>query len=434
MNLNRRHFLGAGALAVPMLTGASKGPSLPLDPGDSKGPLLPPDVESDSKGPLLTGAGRLAAQGWKPLAGRKVGVLSNPTGVLADGDHIVDSMVAAGVRPVAAFGPEHGFRGSAQAGGSEGDYTDPRTGVPVYDAYGVDATKLASLFTKAGVDTVVFDIADVGARFYTYIWSLYTAMVAAAKTGAAFVVLDRPNPLGGKLSGPVLDPKFASGVGRKPIAQQHGMTVGELARFFAAEFLPGEGVALAKLDVVPVRGWRRDTLFARTGLSWVLPSPNMPTPDTALVYPGTGMFEGTVFAEGRGTTRPFEIIGAPGLDWRWREKLTELQLPGARFREVYFVPTFSKFVNQTCGGVQVSITDAGAFDAIRTAVAMFVTAKALHPDKFAWRPDHYIDLLSGSDRLRTMIDSGAGVDEIIGSWQAELHEFDLKRRRHLIYR
>jgi uncharacterized protein YbbC (DUF1343 family) len=368
------------------------------------------------------------------LAGRKVGVLSNPTGVLASGDHIVDSMVAAGVRPVAAFGPEHGFRGSAQAGGSEGDYTDPRTSVPVYDAYGVDATKLASLFSKAGVDTVVFDIADVGARFYTYIWSLYTAMVAAAKVNAALVVLDRPNPLGGKAAGPVLDPKFASGVGRKPIAQQHGMTVGELARFFAAEFLPAEGVSLAKLEVVQVRGWQREMLFARTGLNWVLPSPNMPTPDTALVYPGTGMFEGTVFSEGRGTTRPFEIIGAPGLDWRWREKLEELGLPGARFRETYFVPTFSKFVNQTCGGVQLSVTDPRAFDAIRTAVAMLVTAKALHPDKFAWRPDHYVDLLSGSDRLRTMVDAGASVDDVTGSWQAELAEFDRKRRRYLLYR
>ncbi|RSM39692.1 DUF1343 domain-containing protein [Amycolatopsis balhimycina DSM 5908] len=427
MNLDRRHFLGAGALAVPMLAGGSAvAGAQPEQAGRPE--------QAQNHGRVLTGAEQLAAQGWQAFKGRKLGVLSNPTGVLLNGDHIVDSMVAAGVKPVAAFGPEHGFRGSAQAGGSEGDYTDPRTGVPVYDAYGVDATKLASLFTKAGVDTVVFDIADVGARFYTYIWSLYTAMVAAARTQAAFVVLDRPNPLGGRAAGPVLDPKFASGIGRKPIAQQHGMTVGELARFFAEEFLPGEGVQLQKLDVVQVRGWQRDTLFARTGLNWVLPSPNMPTPDTALVYPGTGMFEGTVFSEGRGTTRPFEIIGAPGLDWRWREKLEDLALPGARFRETYFVPTFGKFVNQTCGGVQVSVDDPRAFDAIRTAVAMLVTAKALHPDLFAWRPDTYIDKLSGSDRLRTMVDAGAGVDEVTGAWRAELAEFDRKRRRYLLYR
>ena len=427
MNLNRRHFLGAGALAVPALAGGSAVAGAQPEPQFQEQAQAHP-------GRVLTGAEQLAAQGWRSFAGRKLGVLSNPTGVLLNGDHIVDSMVAAGVRPAAAFGPEHGFRGSAQAGGSEGDYTDPRTGVPVYDAYGADATKLASLFTKAGVDTVVFDIADVGARFYTYIWSLYTAMVAAAQVKAAFVVLDRPNPIGGRAAGPLLDPKFASGIGKKPIVQQHGMTVGELARFFAEEFLPGEGVKLERLDVVQVRGWQRDTLFAQTGLNWVLPSPNMPTPDTALVYPGTGMFEGTVFSEGRGTTRPFEIIGAPGLDWRWREKLEDLQLPGAKFREIYFVPTFGKFVNQACGGVQVGVGDPRAFDAIRTAVAMLVTAKALHPDVFAWRPNNYIDKLSGSDRLRTMVDAGAGVDEVTGAWRAELAEFDRKRRRYLLYR
>ncbi|WP_370933522.1 exo-beta-N-acetylmuramidase NamZ domain-containing protein [Amycolatopsis sp. cg13] len=420
MTLNRRNFLAVPALAVPLLAS-----------GSAAAQAAP---EATQTGRVRTGAEQLAAQGWRPLAGRQLGVLSNPTGVLANGDHIVDSMVAAGVRPVAAFGPEHGFRGSAQAGGSEGDYTDPRTGIPVYDAYGANATKLASLFQKAGLDTVVFDIADVGARFYTYIWSLYTAMVAAAKVNAAFVVLDRPNPIGGRLSGPVLDPKFSSGVGLKPIAQQHGMTVGELARFFAAEFLPGEGVQLAKLEVVQVRGWRRDSFFADSGLRWIMPSPNMPTPDTALVYPGTGMFEGTVFSEGRGTTRPFEIIGAPGLDWHWREELEKLRLPGAAFREIYFVPTFGKFVNQPCGGVQVTVTDPRAFDAISTTVSMFVTAKRVAPDKFGWRPDLMIDKLSGSARLRTMVDAGAGVDEITGAWRAELADFARRRRPHLIYR
>jgi uncharacterized protein YbbC (DUF1343 family) len=422
MALNRRTFLAAGALATPVLAAAST-----IAPASAS-------EAPEQRGHVVTGADTLAAQGWRALAGRKVGVLSNPTGILANLDHIVDSMVAAGVRPVAAFGPEHGFRGSAQAGGSEGDYTDPRTGIPVYDAYGVNAAKLATLFTKAGVDTVVFDIADVGARYYTYIWSLYTAMVAAAKVGASFIVLDRPNPVGGKASGPLLNAAFESGIGGKPIVQQHGMSVGELARFFAGEFLPGDGVKLAELQIVQVRGWQRDQLFARTGLPWVLPSPNMPTPDTALVYPGTGMFEGTVFSEGRGTTRPFEILGAPGVDWHWRDALDALGLRGASFREIYFVPTFSKFVNQTCGGVELSVTDPAAFDAVKTAVAMFVTAKKLYPAAFAWRPDNYIDLLSGSDRLRKMVDAGAGVDEVVGSWQAELHTFDRTRQRYLLYR
>ncbi|MEU0464649.1 DUF1343 domain-containing protein [Amycolatopsis sp. NPDC006131] len=421
MSFNRRGFLVTGALATPLLTGGSA----LAEPAR----VLP----AASRGPVVTGADILARQGWRSLAGRKVGVLSNPTGVLENGDHIVDSMIAAGVRPVAAFGPEHGFRGSAQAGGSEGDYTDPRTGIAVYDAYGADAAKLAGMFTKAGVDTVVFDIADVGARFYTYIWSMYTAMVAAGRTGAAFVVLDRPNPIGGKAYGPMLRPEFASGVGLKPIVQQHGMTVGELAKYFAAELLPAEGVRLADLQVVQTEGWRRDIFFTGTGLTWTPPSPNMPTADTALVYPGTGMFEGTVFSEGRGTTRPFEIIGAPGIDWRWRDELTALGLAGVRFRETYFVPTFGKFVNQTCGGVQLTVTDPASFDAIRTAVAMLVTAKKLHPDLFAWRADNGIDKLTGSDRLRTMVDRGAGVDEIVGSWQAELDEFTARRRPHLLY-
>jgi uncharacterized protein YbbC (DUF1343 family) len=240
--------------------------------------------------------------------------------------------------------------------------------------------------------------------------------------------------LGGKASGPVLDPAFASGVGLKPVAQQHGMTAGELAKLFVAEFLPGEGVRAPKLDVVAVRGWRRDTHFADTGLLWTPPSPNMPTPDTAHVYPGTGMFEGTLLSEGRGTTRPFEIVGAPGIDWRWRDALDALDLPGVRFRETYFVPTSGKFVDQACGGVELTVTDTRSYDAVRTAVVMLVTAKATFPKVFGWRPDHYIDQLYGSARLRTMVDAGAGVDEIVGSWQAELARFENTRQRYLIYR
>jgi len=378
----------------------------------------------------------LARRNWSDLAGRRIGVLTNPTAVLLDKTHIVDAMVAADRRPVAVFGPEHGFRGTAQAGGSEGDYADPRTGIPVYDAYGADAAKLAGMFRDAGVDTVVFDIADVGARFYTYIWSMYTAMQAAAATGAAFVVLDRPNPVGGQAFGPLLDPAFTSGVGRKPITQQHGMTVGELAGLFDEEFLPlePEGTRLSQLDVVRVEGWRRDDLFSTTGLAWVPPSPNMPTPQTALVYPGTGLFEGTVLSEGRGTTRPFETIGAPGIDWRLAEELNALGLPGVRFRETYFAPTFSKFTGLTCGGVQVHLTDQRSVDAISTAVTMIVTARRVYPTVFAWREDNFVDKLFGSGRLRALVDAGAGAEDVIGAWQPELAAFRQRRQRYLIYR
>jgi uncharacterized protein YbbC (DUF1343 family) len=185
---------------------------------------------------------------------------------------------------------------------------------------------------------------------------------------------------------------------------------------------------------VRVHGWRREELFSRTGLPWRLPSPNMPTPLTALVYPGTCLFEGTVLSEGRGTTRPFEIIGAPRIDWRWAERLNQVGLPGVRFREAYFAPTFSKWVGQVCGGVQLHITDERRFEAIRTAINMIVAAKQVHPDVFAWRPDNFIDKLSGSARLRTMIDAGAGADEVIGAWQEELAAFRRLRERYLMYR
>ncbi|MEV4311145.1 DUF1343 domain-containing protein [Actinocrispum sp. NPDC049592] len=395
-----------------------------------------PPAVADHYRAVTTGADRLAARGWRDFDGRRVGVLTNPTGVLKDKTHIVDSLVAAGKAPVAVFGPEHGFRGTAQAGGSEGSYTDPRTKVPVYDAYAVSTAKLAEMFAKSGLDTVVFDIADVGARFYTYIWSMYTAMAAAVEVGASFVVLDRPNPVGGQAFGPQLDPAFASGVGKKPIVQQHGMTAGELAKLFDAEFLPADtnGRRLSKLDVVEVRDWRRDMLFGQTGLDWVLPSPNMPTPQTALTYPGTCLFEGTVLSEGRGTTRPFETIGAPDIDWRWAEELNAMRLPGVRFRENYFAPTFNKFVGKTCGGVQLHFTDERAFDPILTAVAMLVTVRRLYPAIFAWRPDNYVDKLSGSARLRTMIDAGAGVAEVTGAWRDELAAFRRLRQRYLIYR
>ncbi|GGP49797.1 exo-beta-N-acetylmuramidase NamZ family protein [Streptomyces melanogenes] len=382
-------------------------------------------------GPVRTGFDRLAADGYRALAGRKVGVVTNPTGVTADVRHIVDVMHAdPRVDLVAVFGPEHGFRGTAQAGGSEGRYDDPATGLPVYDTYGVSGQALAAVFTASGVDTVVFDIQDVGARFYTYIWTLYDCMEAAALAGKRFVVLDRPNPVTGRTaSGPVLDKAFATFVGREPIAQAHGMTVGELAGLFDAEFLGGR----VRVETVRMTGWRRDGFFDSAGLPWVPPSPNMPTPDTALVYAGTCMFEGTNLSEGRGTTRPFELLGAEGIDGRWAAAVNALGLPGVRFREAYFTPTFSKFQGRTVGGVQLHVHDREAYDPVRTGVALLVTAKKAWSG-FAWRPDHWIDKLTGSAAVRTLIDAGAGTDEVVGAWQTGLTAFRATRARHLLYR
>ncbi|MFB9906239.1 exo-beta-N-acetylmuramidase NamZ family protein [Allokutzneria oryzae] len=424
--LNRRRFLTASALAAPAL-GIGVGTA-----------AAQPEAEAfGGHRRVLTGADQLAAGDWRMLAGKKVGVVTNPTGVLSDMRHIVDAMAdSKKVNVVGIFGPEHGFRGTAQAGGSEGEFDDPRTGLRVYDAYGINAAKLAELYKKAGVDTVVFDICDAGVRFYTYIWMLYTAMHAAVlATNVSVIVLDRPNPIGGQAYGPQLDPKHSSGVGRKPIAMRHGMTMGELARLYNDTFLPQEtGSRVAKLDVVEVRGWRRDTLFDDTGLLWIPPSPNVPTPETVLAYPGTCLFEGTLWSEGRGTTRPFEIIGAPKVDWRWAEKLNGYRMPGVTFRETYFQPTFNKHVGVNCGGVQLMITDPRRFDPIRAGVAMLVEAKRLYPGLFAWRTDNFIAKLWGTDRLKDMIERGAGVDEIVGSYQAEQAEFRKHRAPYLLYR
>ncbi len=389
---------------------------------------------------LMTGAEVLAKDDWKALAGQKVGVISNPTGILPDLNHVVDVMHASGkVNVVAVFGPEHGFRGSAQAGGSEGDHVDPRTGIMVYDAYGANADKLVNLYTKSGVETVVFDIQDVGARFYTYIWTMYEAMLAAVRTGARFVVLDRPNPTGGSARGPMLKPGYTSGVGKREIIQQHGMTVGELARIFNAEYLPIDtnGARLKELQVIQVRGWTRDQLYADTGLTWVMPSPNMPTPDTALLYPGMCLFEATNMSEGRGTTRPFELIGAPYVDYRWAQALQAKKIPGVAFREAYFTPTISKNANVLCGGVQVQITDPRRAEAIVAATHMIVEARKLYPG-FTWRaenpPGRWIDLLTGSDRFRTMLLADASAEEIVAAWKAETDAWTARRAKYLLYK
>ncbi|MCP3817258.1 DUF1343 domain-containing protein [Streptomyces sp. A3M-1-3] len=382
-------------------------------------------------GRVRTGFDRLAADGYALLDGQRVGVVTNPTGITAEARHLVDVMHAdERVDLVAVFGPEHGFRGTAQAGGSEGRHDDPATGLPVYDTYLKSGQPLADIFTASGVDTVVFDIQDVGARFYTYIWTLYDCMVAASLAGRRFVVLDRPNPVTGRqASGPVLDKAFATFVGREPIPQAHGMTVGELARLFNGEFLAPP----VRLETVRMSGWKRTDFFDATGLPWVPPSPNMPTPDTALVYSGTCLFEGTNLSEGRGTTRPFELLGAEGIDRRWAQAANAERLPGVHFREAYFAPTFSKFQGKTVGGVQVHVHERRSYDPVRTGIALLVTAKRSWSG-FAWRPDNWIDKLTGSSRVRTMIDAGAGTDDVVAAWQGELTTFRRVRGEYLLYR
>ncbi|MET9954691.1 DUF1343 domain-containing protein [Streptomyces sp. NPDC006339] len=418
MSLSRRGLLAAGgALAAGTATATGAAPAAA-------------DAPAGRGRRVRTGFERLAADGYAVLAGQRVGVVTNPTGVTAEARHIVDVMHAdERVDLIAVFGPEHGFRGTAQAGGSEGRYDDPATGLPVYDTYLKSGKALADVFTASGVDTIVFDIQDVGARFYTYIWTLYDCMAAAAAAGKRFVVLDRPNPVTGRAAlGPVLDKAYATFVGREPIAQAHGMTVAELAQLFNGEFL----AAPVPLETVPMTHWRRADLFDATGLPWVPPSPNMPTPDTALVYSGTCLFEGTNLSEGRGTTRPFELLGAEGIDGRWAEAANALGLPGVRFREAYFAPTFSKFQGKTVGGVQLMVHDRAAFDPVRTGIALLVTARRTWSG-FAWRADHWIDRLTGSSRVRTLIDAGASADDVVGAWEEDLAAFRSVRKGYLMY-
>ncbi|MFD8044665.1 exo-beta-N-acetylmuramidase NamZ domain-containing protein [Streptomyces chartreusis] len=409
MRLSRRALLAAATAAASLPSAAAA---------------------AERTGRLRTGFERLAADGYSVLEGQKVGVVTNPTGVTRDVRHIVDVMHADDrVNLTAVFGPEHGFRGTAQAGGSEGRYDDPATGLPVYDTYLKSGQPLADIFTASGVDTVVFDIQDAGARFYTYIWTLFDCMEAAALAGKRFVVLDRPNPVTGRAAqGPVLHMEFSTFVGRRPVSQAHGMTVAELARLFNGEFL----TTPVPLETVRMSGWKRSSFYDAWGLPWVPPSPNMPTPETALVYSGTCLFEGTNLSEGRGTTRPFELLGAEGIDRRWAEAAEALGLPGVHFREAYFAPTFSKFQGKTVGGVQIHIHDRAAYDPVRTGIALLVTAKKVWSG-FAWRPDNWIDKLTGNTRVRTLIDAGASADEVVADWQQELSAFRRTRREYLLY-
>ncbi|MFF8914518.1 exo-beta-N-acetylmuramidase NamZ domain-containing protein [Streptomyces sp. NPDC015032] len=424
MSLSRRGLLAAGGAVGALAATAAGTGGATAAPASGNG-------RGNGHGRVRTGFDRLAADGYALLKGQKVGVVTNPTGITSDVRHIVDVMHPDDrVDLIAVFGPEHGFRGTAQAGGSEGRYDDPATGLPVYDTYLKSGQPLADVFTASGVDTVVFDIQDAGARFYTYIWTLYDCMEAAALAGKRFVVLDRPNPVTGRAAlGPVLDPAYGTFVGRREIAQAHGMTVTELALLFNKEFLARP----VDLRIVKMSGWKRADFFDTTGLPWVPPSPNMPTPDTALVYSGTCLFEGTNLSEGRGTTRPFELLGAEGIDHRWAAAANALGLPGVAFREAYFAPTFSKFQGKTVGGVQLHVHDREVFDPVRTGIGLLVTAKRTWSG-FAWRPDNWIDKLTGNTRVRTMIDAGADTDEVAEAWAADLAAFRAVRKRYLQYR
>ncbi|MFN8499902.1 MAG: DUF1343 domain-containing protein [Anaerolineae bacterium] len=382
---------------------------------------------------VKTGLEVLLADGAAALRGRRVGLVTNPTGVTSDLTPNVTALLAAGVNLVALFGPEHGFDSSVQDALAVGEGRDTATGLTIYSLYG--ATDKPTPAMLAGVDALLFDVQDAGVRFYTYPWTLALCMVAAAEAGIPVVVLDRPNPIRGDVcEGPVLESGFESFVGAYRVPLRYGLTVGELARLLNQEFSIG-----ADLSVVKMQGWRRGLWYADSGLPWVQPSPNLPTLDTTLVYPGLCLVEGTTLSEGRGTTKPFEVAGAPWLDGaRLAAILNARSLPGVRFRGAAFTPTFDKFSGQLCRGVQVHVLDRSVFRPIETGLRLLAAAREIAPHDFGWRPAPgdsrpHFDLLMGNAWVRQALDAGAPVEEIIARWGPELAVWRDLRTRYFLY-
>jgi uncharacterized protein YbbC (DUF1343 family) len=372
------------------------------------------------------------------LKNSRVGVVCNHASIDGDFVHLIDKVAATeGVTLAAIFGPQHGFRSDVQDNMVETPHgDDPRRRVPVYSLYSETREPTAEMLR--GVDALVIDLQDIGARIYTYIYTMANCMRAAARHGVQVIVCDRPNPIGGThVEGACLEPAWESFVGQFPIPMRHGMTIGELAALFNDAFGIG-----APLDVVRMEGWRRSMYADATGLPWVMPSPNMPTLDTAIVYPGTVLFEGTMLSEGRGTTRPFELVGAPWIEAeRFAAEMNGLALPGVHFRPAGFEPTFQKHAKQPCGGCQIHVIDRDAFRPVITGVALIDMFRRLDTGRFAWRQPPYeyehdkmpIDILAGSDALRQEIESGVPIAEIAARWKDDETGFERLRQPFLMY-
>ena len=362
------------------------------------------------------------------LVGKRVGLVTNHTGIDRQGRSTADLLAASPhFRLVALFGPEHGIRGVIDAGGAVPSGRDEKTGLPVHSLYG--ATHEPSEEMLRGVDVLVFDIQDVGARPYTYVSTMALSMRAAKKKGIPFVVLDRPNPIGGEVvEGGLLEPRHASFVGMYPIPARHGMTPGELARLFNREFHIG-----ADLTVVPVEGWRRSTWFDATGLPWLNPSPNIRRLEAAIHYPGTVFFEGTNLSEGRGTDLPFEQTGAPWLDApAVAAELNRMRLPGVRFQAVRFPieSTAAKFPGQTVPGVRFVLTDRASYRPVRTALIAIDAIRRRHPQQFRWSGT--MDRLAGTERVRSAVEGGT-LPALLAEWDRQAELFRGSRASSLLY-
>jgi len=372
------------------------------------------------------------------LKGSNIGAVVHPASILPNLRHTADALWnIKDFRLVALLGPQHGARGEKQDNMIEsGFYRDPDTGIPVYSLYGDTRNPTEEMLQD--IDTLLLDLQDVGSRVYTFIYTMAYCMEACARYRKRMIVLDRPNPINGRVcEGNLLVPQLQSFVGLYPIPMRHGMTIGELALMFNAEF-----DIHCDLTVIEMEGWRRDHWFDQTGLPWIQPSPNLPTLDSATVYPGMVLFEGTPISEGRGTTRPFELIGAPFIKSRsYADHLNGIGLPGVYFRPAYFQPTFNKWAEEMCGGVQVHVKDRKRFEPYLTGIAAISAIHSLYPESFKWRYPPYeyefekkpIEVICGSSEIPEMIEHDVPWDNIRQSWQDDLEVFNHRRAPYLLY-
>jgi uncharacterized protein YbbC (DUF1343 family) len=389
---------------------------------------------------MRTGLERLLEEPKRWLGGARVGLVANATTVDRRLNHGADLMHRhPDIDLRLLFGPEHGIRGAAQDMVDVGSGRDPVSGLPEVSLYGKTFASLSPTPAQLSqIDVLVFDIQDIGARYYTYAASMALCMRAAKPAGVKVVVLDRPNPIGGvQIEGGGLDPGLENFCGLYPVPQRHGLTVGELARLYNDSFGIG-----CELQVVACEGWRREQYYDACDLPWVMPSPNMPTLDTAIVYPGMCLLEGTNLSEGRGTTRPFELFGAPFIDGRaLADEIKRYDLPGVLLRPCIIEPTFHKFAGQRCGAVQLHVTDRRTFQTYRTGLAVIVAVKRLWPEAFAWRRERYefrddvpaIDLLTGRRAVRKAIDAGKNLDAVMQIACGGTEAYNAGRGKALLY-
>jgi len=382
---------------------------------------------------VQSGLDRMVSECAELLAGQRVGLVSSASAITRMVVPAVDVLQSV-CTLVALFGPEHGIAAHQADGAHISSAIDLHTGLPVYSLYGEN--KRPTVEMLRGIDVLAFDIQDVGARFYTYIWTMSYVLEAAAEHHIPLIIFDRPNPITGHIcEGPMLEPGYQSFVGRYLLPIRHGLTMGELARLFNSE-----RELEADLTVVEMEGWKRSMWFNDTGLPWVPPSPAMPKLDTAIVYPGMCLFEGTNVSAGRGTTTPFECVGAPWIDeHRLAAVLNELSLPGVRFRPTCFIPSASTYKGETCRGIYVHVMDREVFRPLRTALHILSTLIRLWPDQFAWlrtswegHPPHF-DLLVGNGWIRERLNAGEPIDDIVARWQRDLAHLWRVRQQHLIY-